>query len=70
MKAHTLLRRCAAEYISVADIADAISAHGDNLPEGIRNSVAERLNYDRNSITFHAAFDAAVALNELRAIDK
>lgn len=32
------------------------------LPEGIRKVVAERLGYDVTA-TFHAAFDAAVALN-------
>jgi hypothetical protein len=64
MKAHTLLRRCAAEQIDIASIAQAIKAYANDLPEGIRKVVAEELGYHQNT-TYHAAFDAAVAYNEI-----
>lgn len=64
MKAHTLLRRCASEQIDIALIAHAIRTHGKSLPEGVRKVVAEKLGYHQTT-TYHAAFDAAVAYNEL-----
>lgn len=72
MKAQTLIRRTASEGISVETIAEAIVSVGHVfdtpndklggvfLPPGIREGVAEFLGYEL-SITYHAAFDAAVA---------
>lgn len=66
MKASTLIRRCAVEGIQIELIAQAISSMQDDLPEGIRADTARSLGY-KTTTTFHAAFDAAVALLQTKS---